>query len=132
MKEQIKNYFALNGVTLIILAFIASAYHGTLLCLATVYEVFGFNLILLIVHKGLDHFESTYYLVELLIKSSISLGLIVGAGALFHWYDSIPIGVLIAMGIGVYVLAHFVGIWCIQKDIEWINHVLKEKSHDEK
>ena len=125
MKEAIKNYLALNGVTLILLTIIASTYQGSLLCLSTIYEVFGVNLVIMIGFKLLEHFECNYYLLEVGMKVSFMLGLLMGAGVLFHWYDSLPIGILIGMGIAVYILASLVGIWYIQKDIEWINEKLK-------
>ena len=116
MKEVIKNYLALNGITLILLTIIASAYQGSLLCLSTIYEVFGVNLVIMIGSRLLEDFECTYYLLEVGLMS---------AGSLFHWYDSLPIGTLIIMGMVIYLLASLVGIWHIQKDIEWINEKLK-------
>ena len=125
MKEVIKNYLALNGITLILLTIIASAYQGSLLCLSTIYEVFGVNLVIMIGSRLLEDFECTYYLLEVGIKVSLLLGLLMSAGSLFHWYDSLPIGTLIIMGMVIYLLASLVGIWHIQKDIEWINEKLK-------
>ena len=129
MKEAIKNYLALNGVTLIMLAIIASAYQGSLLCLSTIYEVFGVNLGIMIGFRLLEHFECPYYLVEVGIEVSFTLALLMGSGALFHWYDSLPIGTLIGMGIVIYIFANLVGIWRVQKDIEWINEKLKNEKN---
>ena len=129
MKEAIKNYLALNGFTLIMLAIIASTYQGSLLCLSTVYEIFGVNLVIMMGFRLLERFECPYYLVEVGIEVSLTLALLMGFGVLFHWYDSLPIGTLIGMGIVIYIFANLVGIWRVQKDIGWINEKLKNEKN---
>jgi hypothetical protein len=125
MKKLIINCLATTGLTLIILAMIASLYQAKFLCVSSVYQSFLVNII---IHLGLilvQKFESKYFIIEFIVEIGFILGLLVTFGFLFKWYSSTPLWVVILMGIVIYLLGCLVNIMKINDDISYINKQLK-------
>ena len=125
MKKLIVNCLATTGLTLITLAVIASLYQAKFLCINSIYQCFIVNIIM---HVGLillQKFESNYFVIELTIEIGYVLGLLIVSGFFFKWYSSIPVWVLILMGIMVYLLSCFLNIMKINDDTVFINKQLK-------
>lgn len=127
MKSKITLCLATTGLALIFLTLVASLYHGHFLCLSTVYEIFLSNII---IHLGLtllEHFESPYYLVEILIEVGYILVILILFGFTFNWFSSIPIGVLILIGIATYIIGCFIDIFRTTSTLSMINKQLAAK-----
>lgn len=121
MRLQIKNCLATTGLSLVLLAIVATLYNAHLLCIESIYQVFASNVV---IHIGLvlmNRFESKYYLLEILIEIGYILLVLAIFGSLFNWYSSTPIGVLILMGIIIYIIGSFIDIFRIRSDVKFIN-----------
>ena len=132
MKKIINNCFATTGLSLILLAIVATLYDATFLCIATVYQAFAANLV---IHLGLvllRRFESKYVMVELLVEISYELVILIIAGFLFEWYSSTPIWVLILLVIAVYFIGILTDVFRIKTDVEFINSQLKLRKKEAK
>ena len=126
MKILIRNTLATSGLTLIILAVVASIYNGEFIFVRSIYECFLANII---IHIGLlivKILESKYFLIEILFEVSYVLIVLIVSGFLFHWYNSTPIWIIVLMGIGIYFISCWINIFRINQDITFINRQLKE------
>lgn len=133
MKKWLNNCFASTGLTLILIAVIASLYHANFICVTTVYQSFLVNILIYIGLYFLQKYESKYLFLEFLIDILYILGILVPFGFLFHWYSSMPLWVVILLGIVVYLIACFINIIKINEDISFINTQLNLlKSNDSK
>lgn len=132
MKRIINNCFMTTGLSLLLLAIVATLYHATFLCIATVYQAFAANLV---IHLGLvllRRFESKYVVVELFVEISYELMILITAGFLFGWYSSTPIWVLILMGLAIYFIGILTDVFRIKTDVEFINSQLKLRKEEVK
>lgn len=133
MKKWLNNCFASTGLTLILIAVIASLYHANFICVTTVYQSFLVNILIYIGLYFLQKYESKYLFLEFLIEILYILGILVPFGFLFNWYSSMPLWVVILLGIVVYFIACFINIIKINEDISFINAQIKFlKANDKK
>lgn len=127
MKKNITNCLATTGLSLILLALVAILYNASLLCIETILQIAGANIL---IHAGLNllkFFESRYFLVEILLETGYVLAVLFIFGAIFGWYSSTPPWVLILMGISVYFIGGLIDIFQVNKDIKIINRQLKNR-----
>lgn len=132
IKHEIRICLATIGLSLILLACVAMLYNARFLCVETVFQTSAANVI---IHVGLcflKRFESSYFIVEILVEMGYILLVLICAGFIFGWYSSTPIGILILMGITVYIIGSLIDIFRIKNDIRLINHQLKIRNQKEK
>jgi hypothetical protein len=125
MKKLIRNTLATTGLTLIVLATVATIFNGEFIFVRSIYECFLANII---IHIGLiivQIFESKYFLIEVLFEVSYVLIVLIVSGFLFHWYNSTPLWIVILMGISIYLISCWINIFRINQDITFINRQLK-------
>lgn len=131
MKKVLINIFAMTGLTLVILALIASLYNANFLCISTVYQCFGVNIILYLGLKIVQKFETKYFIIETLLDVTFLLCILIPAGYLFKWYSSTPLWVVILMGFAIYAISCFVNVLRVNEDISFINNQLKNNQNHE-
>ncbi|MBP3886606.1 MAG: hypothetical protein J6F30_02970 [Cellulosilyticum sp.] len=125
MKHKIRLCLATTGLTLLLLSVIASFYHAQFLCLSTVYEVFLTTIVIYIGLALLEHFESPYYLIEILLEISYIEVILILFGFMFNWYRSLPLGLLILLGFLVYVIGCSIDLIRTNHHLAYINSKLK-------
>jgi hypothetical protein len=125
MKNIIRNCLATTGLTLVILAAIASIYQAKFLCINTVYQAFIVNIIIQVGLVLLQKLENKYFIFEIFLEIGYVLVVLAISGFLFGWYSSIPLWVLILMGITIYAISCVINIMRINEDLEFINNHLK-------
>lgn len=125
MRKIITNIFAATGLTLIILAVIASLYGGEFLFISSVYQALAVNLIIALGLNIIQNIESKYFIIEVFRDVTFTLCILIFAGYLFNWYSSTPILVVIIMGVVIYVISYLINIIKINDDIAFINNRLK-------
>lgn len=126
MKKKIRNCLATTGLALILLAMVAMIYRGRFLCIETVFQVLGVSVLIHIGLMLLEKFESRYFFVEILAEVGMELLILIAAGFAFHWYESVPVWVLLLMGIAVYVIGCMIDMFRIKSDINVINDCLQQ------
>lgn len=132
MKQVIKDYLATVSMVILLLAVVATFYKGHLLYISAVFQIFAVTLLIHIGLKLLSKFESQYFLVEILLEVSMILVILLIAGYICDWYKSISVGVLVMMGIVVYGIGGFIGVFKVQEDVNWINEALSRKKEESK
>lgn len=132
MKRKLKFCFATTGVSLTLLSIVATLYGGHFLCLSTVYEVLLANSL---IHLGLtllEKFESIYFLIEILLEVGYILLVLISLGLLFNWYSSIPLWVLILIGIATYLVGCFIDVFKLNNNLSFINKQLAKNKQSHK
>lgn len=121
MKHKVRNCLATTALSLLLLTIVASFYQADFLCIETVYQSFGANVL---IHLGLtllQKFESNYCIVEILVEIAYTLTILI----VFGWYSSTPLWVLILIGIAVYLIGSLIDVFRIQNEVALINRQLK-------
>lgn len=125
MKNKIRICFATTGLSLLLLTMVATLYHAQFLCLTTVYQVFLANVFIHIGLTLLEHSESPYFLLEILLEVGYILIILIVFGSIFDWYSSTPLWVLILLGIAVYLIGSLIDVFRLSSNLTFINNQLK-------
>lgn len=126
LKNKIKSCLITTSLSLLVLTIVASLYQGHFLCLSTIYEVFLANILIHLGLTALEHFESTYFLMEDFLTISYILFILILLGFIFNWYQSISIWMLMCIGVIVYILGSLIDTFRVHVSLNQINHQLKE------
>jgi hypothetical protein len=129
MKRIIVNIMSTTGLSLLILALIGSFFRAKLLCIESMFQLFGANII---IHLGLiltRKFESHYLLLESMIDISYTIGIMFVFGFAFDWYQYVSVGILVTMAVVIYVIGCAISIFRSQEDVRIVNELLKKRNH---
>lgn len=125
MKKNISNIFGTTGLSIIVLSAIALLYRGKFLCINTVFEVLAVNILLhlglFIIHK----FEFKYRIMEIFIENVFVIIIVVFWGEILGWFSSVPIWILIIMGIVIYLISLLLNLLQMRQDAKEINELLQ-------
>lgn len=124
-KKFMLHVMATTGITLVVLAVIAACFQGTVIYVKAVFESFLVNLL---IHTGYSFFkkkEYRYPIVETMLEMGYTVIVVLIAGQLFGWYDSMPLWCLLLMAILVYVLGIVVSAVSILGEVSTINKLIK-------
>ena len=132
MRKGIINIFATTGISLVLLSIIAMCYSAELICITTVFQVFLVNIVAHLILIYLSKTEIKYLAVEIVIEIGLIIILSLLFGAIFHWYTSTPIVVLIPMSITIYVISIVLNILRMKQDADEINKLIQINKQDRK
>ncbi len=104
MKKMILNILATTGLALVVLSLVATLYDGTLICIETVFQVLGLNVVIYIGLHVMDLAEYRYAILETGLKLAYIILLVLAGGYVFRWYQNLPGVVLILMTIAIFVV----------------------------
>lgn len=128
MKKFAVNVLATTGISLSILSIVALCYNAECLYIKTVFQVLEANgavhLCLLLLHQ----FELKYPIFEIALEVLIIIVTSVVFGAIFQWFTSTPIWVLIVMGVVIYVVSLILNIMTMKQEAQKINTLIKKRS----
>lgn len=125
MKNKIKNCLSTTCIALILLSITANIYRARFLCIDTVYQILAANIMIHLSFSLLKQFESKYFLIEIFIEIGSMLLILIISGVIFKWFMSIPVPVLILMGLVTYLIGSLIDIFNIRKDLKFINNQLE-------
>lgn len=125
MKKGVIHIFATTGISLVLLAIIATLYSAQFLCVQTVFQVFLANvvahLILLLMYK----IEIKYFAVEVAVEIVLTVALSLLFGAIFNWYISTPLFVLVLMSVTIYIISIVLNILHMKRQADEINELIQ-------
>lgn len=127
MRKIIMNIMATTGVSLLVLSLIAVCYKAHFLCIDTVFQTFFANIL---IHAGirvLGHIDFKYPIAGSLLSISYMIIVVLVSGKIFHWYDSLPAGMLILLTIIVYLAGCWLSVIRIRREVDDINSLLQER-----
>ena len=127
MKKFMINAFATTGISLIMLSFVALAFHAKCIYLETVFQIFVVNVLshlLIILIRKMD-FRSTCLEMTLELISLESELLIFGW--LFQWFTSVSVAILVIMGGMIYVISLFLNLLQMKQAAKEINSLIQKR-----
>lgn len=128
MKKLVINILCSTGATLILSAAAGMLFGAHFLCIDSVFQALSVNAVihlgLLITHK----FESSYAALEFVLDICCVTAAAVSFGALFDWYGSTPLWLLVLMAVMIYFISVLLNLVRTHKRIEEINRLLKKRS----
>jgi hypothetical protein len=133
MKKTIVNTMATTGAALVALAVFAVIIGGKSIYAHTIFEILGANIV---IHLGLlltRKFESSYAILAYFLDISYIITVLVVFGIIFDWYSSVPVWVLVVIGVAIYIFGLFTRMVRLWNDIKKMDELLqkrKEKNTD--
>lgn len=128
MKKMIINVMATTGITLIVLALSGTLYGAKFLFISGVFQSLGANIVM---HLGFiitGKFESKYPILEAILDISYAIVILIIFGAVFNWYKSTPIWILIIMAVIIYSFGCFMSIFRMGEEVKAINELLQKRN----
>lgn len=121
LKKRISNCLITTAVALIVLSIVALFYHGTMICISTIFETFLLSIVLQILLEVLSSLEIKNMYLEILCKYATVIGLTIAFGYFCNWIQSLPGYVLIPMAAFIYFLCCRMEVNKTKADIDEIN-----------
>lgn len=129
MKKIAVNILCSTGITLITLAILGALFGATRLFISSVFESFLCNLV---IHIGLfftQKFESRYAVLEYALDIGYVVAVVTASGAVFNWYRTTPLWILLTMSAMVYLAGVLLSIFRLRQDIDEINRLLQKRNN---
>lgn len=127
MKKAVLNIMASTGITLLVLSIIATIYGGKVIFITSIFEIAFLSTLMhlgfIVTHK----FDSQYPVLEIMLDLSYAMVIALISGAVFHWYRSTPIWILIIMVFIIYLVGYLIDIYRTKKEIRIINELLQQR-----
>ena len=125
MKKGFINIFATTGISLILLSVIATFYSAEFLCVKTVFQVFWVNVVVHLMLLLMYKIEIKYLAIEVTIEIVLIVALSLLFGAIFNWYTSTPLFVLVPMSISIYLISIALNILRMKQEAYEINKLIQ-------
>lgn len=125
MKKGMINIFATTGLSMILLSIIAMFYSAEFLCIKTVFQVFALNVVVYLILLLIYKIEIRYLAVEVAFEIVLTVALSLLFGAIFNWYTSTPLLVLVLMSIAIYVISIVLNILRMKQEADEINKLIQ-------
>lgn len=129
MKKIILNIMATTGISLVALALIATLYDGTLICIDTVFQMLGLNIVIYIGLYFMDYMEYRYALLETGLKLIYIILLVLISGFVWDWYNNLSSAVLILMTIGIFAVCVCLDTISLLSEVKTINGLIEGEEH---
>ncbi len=126
MKKISVNILCSTAVTLLLLAILGLVSGAQFLLINSVFQSFVVNIV---IHIGLlftHRFESSYAILEFMLDIGYMEAVVIIFGAIFNWYGSTPIGVLVIMTAMIYIVGVFLNMVQMRQEVEEINELLQK------
>ncbi|MBD5548447.1 MAG: hypothetical protein HDQ97_13810 [Lachnospiraceae bacterium] len=128
MKKIIVNILATTGISLLLLSFVALSFHAKCIYLETVFQVFIVNAMshlgIFLTHK----IEFRNFFIEMILEIIFIIGELFVFGRLFNWFTSISIGLLVVMGVMIYIVSLFLNLLQMKQEAKEINLLIKRRN----
>lgn len=124
MKKTVINIFAMTGITLVTLSLIALLYNASFLCLNTVFQALGVNVLIYAGNIFISRIEINLSLIETGLKIIYSIILVLIFGSIFAWYDSLPIPVLVGFTIFILIVCELLDMLSLRNKVKEINDLI--------
>jgi ABC-type multidrug transport system permease subunit len=83
-----------------------------------------------VIHFGLfliRKFESSYAVLAYFLDISCLIAVLVVFGVIFNWYSSVPVWVLVIVGVMIYLFGLFTNMVRIRNDIKEMDELLQKR-----
>lgn len=128
MKKLTVNVFSTTGISLALLSVIALYYQAECLYIASVFQVLGANFVVHIGLQLLHRLEMKYPVLESALDILIVTGTLAAFGAVFNWFASTPMWILVIMGVVIYIISLLLNLLSMQQDARNINALIQKRN----
>ena len=130
MKKMILNIMATTGISLVALSLVATLYDGSLICIDTIFQVLGLNVIIYIGLYFMEFIEYRYAILETGLKLIYIIMLVLISGWLFGWYNNLSGTVLVLMTIAIFVVCVCLDAINLLSEVKSINVIIGEERRE--
>ena len=130
MKKMILNIMATTGISLVALSLVATLYDGSLICIDTIFQVLGLNVIIYIGLYFMEFIEYRYAILETGLKLIYIIMLVLISGWLFGWYNNLSGTVLVLMTIAIFVICVCLDAVNLLSEVKSINVIIEEERRE--
>jgi len=127
IKNIVTNTMFVTGTALVILAVFSVLLNVEIHFVPTVFEIFAANIIIILGLFLRWKFEIRNIIFEYLVDISYIILVLVIFGLIFNWYSAIPVWLLIAMAVIIYIFAMIISVTKINKDAKELNKLLQKR-----
>lgn len=127
MKKMILNIMATTGITLVVLALVATCYGATVIFISAVFQALFLNVAIYLGFYIMDRFEYKYPIVETGIKLIYVLALVLASGWLWGWYENMSVAVLALMTIVIFCVCVFLDTVSLIDEVKGINGLIAQE-----
>ncbi len=127
MKKMILNIMATTGISLVALSLVATLYDGSLICIDTIFQVLGLNVIIYIGLYFMEFIEYRYAILETGLKLIYIIMLVLISGWLFGWYNNLSGTVLVLMTIVIFAVCVCLDAVNLLNEVKSINVIIEEE-----
>ena len=127
MKKIILNIMATTGISLVALSLVATLYDGSLICIDTIFQVLGLNVVIYIGLYFMEFIEYRYALLETGLKLIYIIVFVLISGFLLGWYSNLPGIVLVLMTIAIFIVCVCLDAVNLISEVKSINNLIEGK-----
>ena len=129
IKTIINFIMFVTGAALVILALFSLLFKVEINFVPTIFEIFAANIVIILGLFLRMKFEIRSIILEYLIDISYIIAVLIIFGFLFNWFSAIPIWLLVAMAVIIYIFATIITVTMIRNDAKELNKLL-QKHHE--
>ena len=125
MKKILLNIMATTGISLVVLSLVAILYDGSLICIDTIFQVLGLNVVIYIGLYFMGVIEYRLAILETGLKLTYIIALVLISGLILGWYNNLPIVVLVLMTIGIFIVSVCLDAISLITEVKLINVLIE-------
>lgn len=127
MKKVVINILASIGIILLVLSGVATMYGGKAICINTIFEITALSAFMHLGFTVTHRFDMQYPVLEVLTDIIYTMVTTLTWGAVFHWYQSTPIWVLVLMVFVIYLVGYLIDLYRTKEEVRMINELLQNR-----
>jgi len=131
IKSIITHIMFVTGAALVILTVFSLLFNVEITFVPVVFEILAANTIIILGLFLRWKFEIRSIILEYLVDISYTIVVLVVFGLIFDWYSAIPVWLLVAMAIAIYIFAMIISVTKIKKDAEELNKLLQKRQKEQ-
>lgn len=127
MKKAAINIMASTGIILLVLSAVAAMYGGKAICINTIFEI---AMLSILIHCGFivtHRLDFRYPILEMMADIGYTLAITLILGAVFKWYRSTPVWVLVIMVFVIYMAGCLIDLYRTKEEVKVINELLENR-----
>jgi hypothetical protein len=133
LKSIINYIMFVTGAALVILAVFSLLFKVEINFVPTIFEIFAANIVIILGLFLRMKFEIRNLILEYLVEISYIIAVLIVFGLIFNWYSAIPVWLIVAMAVVIYIFAMIFTVTKIKNDAKELNKLLlkhREKQAD--
>jgi len=130
IKKIINEIMFVTGAALVILAVFSLLFGVEISFVPTIFEIFAANIVIILGLYLRGKFEIRNIILEYLVNISYIVAVLVVFGLIFDWYSAVPVWLIIAMAVVIYIFAMIFTAAKLKRDAEELNKLLQKRQEN--